>query len=92
VKYGYADRLRTALLITILCLAQAPLTVAAQDYLDAELRAAVGELQRDAAQPTTLANHSQRSAVLWRWANAFAVSGGYVPVNLTAATRNSASR
>ena len=87
MKYGYADRLRTALLITILCLAQAPLTVAAQDYLDAELRAAVGELQRDAAQPTTLANHSHRSAVLWRWANAFAVSGGYVPVNLTAAAR-----
>jgi hypothetical protein len=44
VKYGYADRLRTALLITILCLAQAPLTVAAQDYLDAELRVAAVRL------------------------------------------------
>ncbi|MFL2519475.1 MAG: DUF3604 domain-containing protein [Candidatus Azotimanducaceae bacterium] len=87
MKNRYADRLRTALLIAILCLAQVPLTVAAQDYLDAQLRAAVDELQQDAAQPTTLVNHSQRSALLWRWANAFAVSGGYVPVNLTAAAR-----
>ena len=78
-------RLRPYLLVLLLGLA--PGAFAAEDYLDAELRAAVDLLQQDAAQPTTLANFPQRSNILWRWANAFAVSGGYVPVNLTAIAR-----
>lgn len=59
----------------------------AQDILDEPLRVEVEALKQAAATPTTLDNYSQRSGVLWRWANAFALSGGYVPVNLTTATR-----
>ena len=79
-------RLRPYLLVFLSGLA--PVAFAhAEDYLDAELRAAVNLLQQDAAQPTTLANYPQRSDILWRWANAFALNGGYVPVNLTAVAR-----
>ena len=59
----------------------------AQDVLDAQLRSEVEALKQAAATPTTPENYPQRSAVLWRWANAFALNGGYVPVNLTTVTR-----
>ena len=85
MREWFFARLRPYLLVFLLGLA--PGAFAAEDYLDAELRAAVNLLQQDAAQPTTLANYPRRSDILWRWANAFAVSGGYVPVNLTAVAR-----
>ncbi len=60
----------------------------AADYLSSELRARVDKLQADvAATPTSPANAASRAEVLWAWANAFALAGGYVPVNLTAAIR-----
>ena len=80
-----SERLRYSFLVLVLGFA--PGVFAAEDYLDTELRAAVTQLQQDVAQPTTLANYPERSDLLWRWANAFAVSGGYVPVNLTAIAR-----
>jgi hypothetical protein len=58
------------------------------DYLSRDLRAAVEQLKAEVASvPTTPASFQARSRILWDWANAFAVHGGYVPVNLTAATR-----
>lgn len=59
----------------------------AQDVLDAQLRSEVEALKQAAATPTTPENYPKRSAVLWRWANTFALNGGYVPVNLTTVTR-----
>ncbi len=59
----------------------------AQDYLDAQLRDEVEALKQAATAPTDVGNYADRSAVLWRWASAFALNGGYVPVNLTAVTR-----
>ena len=55
----------------------------AQDVLDAQLRSEVEALKQAAATPTTPKNYPQRSAVLWRWANTFALNGGYVPVSYT---------
>jgi hypothetical protein len=53
------------------------------DYLDPELRRAVESLKRDvAAQPTTPATLAERVDVLWRWVNAYALTGGPIPVNL----------
>ena len=69
-----SERLRYSFLVLVLGFA--PGVFAAEDYLDTELRAAVTQLQQDVAQPTTLANYPERSDLLWRWANAFAVSVG----------------
>ncbi len=85
MKYSFIDRLSYGLIVAALSLWS--VAAVAQDYLDSELRIAVMRLQQDAANPTTLANYPERSEVLWRWANAYAVSGGYVPVNLTAVAR-----
>ena len=85
MKFGFIERISYGLIVAGLSLWS--VAAVAQDYLDSELRIAVTRLQQDAASPTTLANYPQRSDVLWRWANAYAVSGGYVPVNLTAVAR-----
>ncbi|MEZ5558036.1 MAG: DUF3604 domain-containing protein [Pseudomonadales bacterium] len=58
------------------------------DYLSPELRARVEQLKADVAvAPTTAENHQARAEVLWQWANAYALDGRYVPVNLTAGIR-----
>ncbi|MHC4994316.1 MAG: DUF3604 domain-containing protein, partial [Planctomycetota bacterium] len=55
--------------------------VPADDYLAPDLRAQVEQLKKDVAStPTNDANKRQRAAVLWRWANAFALNGGRLPV------------
>ena len=49
----------------------------------AMLRREVEALKRDvAAAPTTLETLDARTDVLWRWVNAYALTGGPVPVNL----------
>jgi len=59
------------------------------DYLTPELRAAVEKLKADVAKaPTTGETVADRATVLWSWANAYAVAGGYLPVNLPSAMRN----
>ena len=56
------------------------------DYLDAELRARVEQLKADLAEgPTNATNARERADALWDWANAWALSGRYLPVNLTTA-------
>ena len=58
---------------------------AAQDYLDPDLRARVEALKADVAStPSSRANAGERARTLWRWINAYALSGRYVPVNATA--------
>ena len=58
---------------------------AAQDYLDPELRTRVEALKADVARiPSSRANAGERARTLWRWINAYALTGRYVPVNATA--------
>jgi hypothetical protein len=54
------------------------------DYLPRQLRQQVDQLKRDAAsQPTNGQNVAQRGLILWQWINAYALTGGPVPVNAT---------
>ena len=54
------------------------------DYLAGNLRAQVEELQRTApAAPTSVANLKGRLDTLWPWINAYALTGGPMPVNAT---------
>jgi hypothetical protein len=56
----------------------------ASDYLTSDLRARVEKLKADlAAEPGNETNLEERARVLWAWANAYALDGGYLPVNLT---------
>ncbi len=54
------------------------------DYLTPQLRQQVNQLKRDAAaQPTNPQNVPDRGVILWQWINAYALTGGPVPVNAT---------
>ncbi|MEM8766883.1 MAG: DUF3604 domain-containing protein [Pseudomonadota bacterium] len=56
------------------------------DYLSPDLRARVEKLKADQAfLPTDTLNMGERSRILWQWANAWALDGGELPVNLTQA-------
>ncbi|MEZ5551794.1 MAG: DUF3604 domain-containing protein [Pseudomonadales bacterium] len=56
------------------------------DYLSPELRARVEQLKAEvAAAPSDASNREVRARVLWDWANAYALKGGVLPVNLTQA-------
>ena len=58
------------------------------DYLDADLRARVEQLKAEvAARPTDANTVRARTDVLWDWLNAFSMTGGYMPVNLTTVAR-----
>ena len=55
-----------------------------RDYLSAELRAQVEQLQRSASSAaTSSANLKERLDTLWPWINAYALTGGPMPVNAT---------
>ena len=57
---------------------------APSDYLSDNLRSRVETLKVNASNtPTDLVNIKPRLATLWDWLNAYALSGGYVPVNAT---------
>jgi hypothetical protein len=61
-------------------------SAATGDYLSPDLRARVDKLKADAAYlPTGPINIEERARVLGQWANAYALDGGQLPVNLTAA-------
>ena len=60
------------------------LTAQNPDYLTPQLRQQVNQLKRDAAaQPTNPQNVTDRGLILWQWINAYALTGGPVPVNAT---------
>ena len=53
------------------------------DYLPSELRVQVERLKKDVADvPSTAENGRVRAKALWKWANAFALNGGVLPVDL----------
>ena len=54
------------------------------DYMSAEARTRVESLKADKAlHPTDGANLAERTPVLWRWINDYALSGGPVPDRAT---------
>ena len=66
------------------CIAQRPtLSRATGDYLSTELRERVEQLKMEVRTSASNAdNGPQRAMVLWDWANAYAVAGGVLPVDL----------
>ncbi len=61
------------------------------DYLETDLRARVEQLKAQvAARPTDADTVRQRTDILWDWLNAFSMTGGYMPVNLTTVARRPA--
>ena len=63
---------------------QASAAATSSDYLSDELRASVETLKIAASnRPTDRTNVETRLETLWDWINAYALSGGYVPVNAT---------
>ncbi len=80
--------MKRALLLLLSALALLPATALAQngDYLTPELRARVEKLKEDlASEPGNRSNLRERARVLWAWANAYALDGGYLPVDVTQA-------
>lgn len=64
--------------------AQGTSQVPGADYLTPDLRARVDKLKADLAkEATNQTNRQERAKVLWDWANAYALDGGVLPVNLT---------
>ena len=56
------------------------------DYLTDELRVEVEALKADVARtPSNGANATARAKTLWRWVNAYSLTGRYLPVNATQA-------
>ncbi len=75
--------------ITTTCALAICVTSNAQDYLSAELRSEVDQLVRDAAKnPSTRDTIEARTRTLWRWLNAFSLTGEFVPVNATQMVAN----
>lgn len=71
-------------LLTVGVLLMAGPHAVAADYLSPDLRARVDQLKTSMASiPTTDVNAQARAALTWEWLNAYAVSGGYLPVNAT---------
>jgi hypothetical protein len=65
--------------------AEGDTNVRSDDYLAPQLRAAVEVLKRDVqGEPTSAANVIERALVTYDWVNAYALSGGYIPVEATA--------
>lgn len=72
----------TLLTGTVLC--QPALHAATGDYLSPDLRARIEKLKADVAYlATDQRNMAERARMLWQWANAWALTGGELPVNLT---------
>ncbi len=84
-------RYAVALVVAVL----SPAAIAqTSDYLEPDLRARVENLKAEVvARPADIEAARQRADTLWDWANAYAMTGGYLPVNLsTAVHRNNAVR
>jgi len=77
-------RSRLALALLLGVLAAEPRAQPGADYLPGELRARVEKLKADlATTPSNATNREERARVLWDWANAHALRGGTLPVELT---------
>ncbi len=61
-----------------------PAAGSAQDYMPPDLRSRVDQLKVDLGRiPTTRINAPARAKLVWDWLNAYAINGGYVPVDAT---------
>ncbi len=82
---GRLNQIRSLALTLVLgALAFQPAYAANGDYLSPDLRARVEKLKADVAYlPTDQHNMPERARLLWQWANAWALTGGELPVNLT---------
>ena len=70
------------LLFSLLC-TQAAYAVDEQ-YLPRDLRSRIEQLKLDVNRvPTNSTNADARARLTWEWINAYAVNGGYIPVNST---------
>ena len=76
-------RRQACLLLSLAVLTAGP-SAAANDYLPTDLRARVDQLKADMVSiPTNATNLRARAELTWQWLNAYAVNGGYMPVNAT---------
>lgn len=72
------------LVVGLLLLASIPMPGWGNDYLNGNLRARVDQLIANLDTiPTSTTNAPARARLFWDWLNAYAVNGGYVPVNAT---------
>ena len=75
------------ILLSILCFGALQGVAMSQDYLAPDLRTAVEALKADVAREATSNETARdRARVMWQWANAFALSERFIPVNVTAIT------
>ena len=76
---------RTTFLIFIISLLYHPAVYAVDEqYLPRDLRSRVEQLKLDVARSATnQTNVEARAHLTWEWINAYAVNGGYIPVNST---------
>jgi hypothetical protein len=71
------------LLLVLTASCSVPVAGARKDYLSPDLRARVERLKKDtAATPTAADNVFRRTDVVWDWANAYALTGRAIPVDL----------
>lgn len=78
-------RRKLVLLAVLLAITTAAPIHAAADYLSGELARTVAELRKDVEEaPTSASTLAPRTAVLWRWANAYALQGRPIDPELTA--------
>ncbi len=76
----------TAVTACLICslLPVTPSLAQQQDYLPPDLRSRVNQLKLDLQRiPTTRTNAPARARLTWDWLNAYAINGGYVPVDAT---------
>ncbi len=80
MKHRLSTLACAALVVTLALEASA----ASDDYLPPDLRSRVEQLKVDRTSiPTRAANLESRAVLTWEWLNAYAMNGGYVPVNAT---------
>ena len=72
------------LLAVLMLISTTQVSAITNDYLPSDLRARVDQLKVSLEQiPTTSINAKVRAELTWQWLNAYALNGGYVPVNAT---------
>ena len=75
---------RVSIVLALLLVSHAQSAVAFEQSFNPALRARVEKLKVDVARsPTNPTNRMARAGVIWDWANALALNGSYLPVELT---------
>ncbi len=78
--------IRTVTVVAAFCLSTFDVTAQTNDYLPDDLRLRVEQLKTEFHTiETDRHNASARAHLAWEWLNAYALNGGYMPVNATLA-------